>query len=161
MFHHYLLNYETKVVIDHKAFMYLVDKPKPSARLAQWLLLMEEFNLEIVHFKKLECEWPSKDLWRSHRCLKDARFNMLVWWMLMWKLCLKNIKTSFNTWITWKFCQGLQNLWKQGSYTRIKSIWSLEFICIFTEGMVEWCFEEGNRKKISSSTSAKNSWWVI
>jgi hypothetical protein len=53
MFHHYLLTYKTKVVIDHKASMYLVNKPKPSARLAQWFLLMEELNLEIVHFQKV------------------------------------------------------------------------------------------------------------
>jgi hypothetical protein len=53
MFHHYLWSYKTKVVINHKAFIHLVNKPKPSARLAQWLLLMEEFNLEIVHFQKV------------------------------------------------------------------------------------------------------------
>jgi hypothetical protein len=56
MFHHYLWSYKTKVVIDHKAFIYLVNKPKPSARLAQWLLLMEEFNLEIVHFQNVAIE---------------------------------------------------------------------------------------------------------
>ncbi len=32
---------------DHKALTYLVNKPNPSGRLAQWLLLMEEFDIDI------------------------------------------------------------------------------------------------------------------
>jgi len=34
-------------VTDHKALTYLVNKPNPSGRLAQWLLLMEEFDIDI------------------------------------------------------------------------------------------------------------------
>ncbi len=34
---------------DHKALTYLVNKPNPSGRLAQWLLLMEEFDIDIVY----------------------------------------------------------------------------------------------------------------
>jgi hypothetical protein len=34
---------------DHKALTYLVNKPNPSGRLVQWLLLMEEFDIDIVH----------------------------------------------------------------------------------------------------------------
>jgi len=36
-------------VTDHKALTYLVNKPNPSGRLARWELLMEEFNIDIVH----------------------------------------------------------------------------------------------------------------
>jgi hypothetical protein len=48
-FHHYLLGYKAKIVTDHKALTYLVNKPNPSGRLARWLLLMEEFDIDIVH----------------------------------------------------------------------------------------------------------------
>jgi len=37
-FRHYLLGYNAKFFIDHKALTYLVNKPNPSGRLAQWLL---------------------------------------------------------------------------------------------------------------------------
>jgi len=48
-FRHYLLGYKAKIVTDHKALTYLVNKPNPSGRLARWLLLMEEFDIDIVH----------------------------------------------------------------------------------------------------------------
>jgi hypothetical protein len=48
-FRHYLLGYKAKIVTDHKALTYLVNKPNPSGRLALWLLLMEEFDIDIVH----------------------------------------------------------------------------------------------------------------
>jgi hypothetical protein len=48
-FRHYLLGYKAKIVTDHKALIYLVNKPNPSGRLARWLLLMEEFDIDIVH----------------------------------------------------------------------------------------------------------------
>ncbi len=34
---------------DHKALTYLVNKSNPSGRLARWLLLMEEFDIDIIH----------------------------------------------------------------------------------------------------------------
>ncbi len=48
-FHHYLLGYKAKIVTDHKSLTYLVNKPNPSGRLARWLFLMEEFDIDIVH----------------------------------------------------------------------------------------------------------------
>ncbi len=48
-FHHCLLGYMAKIVTDHKALTYLVNKSNPSGRLARWLLLMEEFDIDIVH----------------------------------------------------------------------------------------------------------------
>jgi hypothetical protein len=48
-FHHYLLGYKAKIVIDHKALTYLINKSNPSGQLVQWLLLMEEFYIDIVH----------------------------------------------------------------------------------------------------------------
>jgi len=48
-FHHYLLGYKAKIVTDHKTLTYLVNKPNPSGRLVRWLLLMEEFDIDIVH----------------------------------------------------------------------------------------------------------------
>jgi hypothetical protein len=34
---------------DHKALTYMVNKPNPNGQLARWLLLMEEFDIDIVH----------------------------------------------------------------------------------------------------------------
>jgi hypothetical protein len=48
-FRHYLLGYKAKIVIDHKALTYLVNKSNPSGRLVWWLLLMEEFDFDIIH----------------------------------------------------------------------------------------------------------------
>jgi hypothetical protein len=48
-FRHYLLGYKAKIVTDHKALTYLVNKSNPSGRLVRWLLLMEEFDIDIVH----------------------------------------------------------------------------------------------------------------
>jgi hypothetical protein len=48
-FRHYLLGYKAKIVTDHKALTYLVNKPNPNGRLARWLFLMEEFDIDIVH----------------------------------------------------------------------------------------------------------------
>jgi hypothetical protein len=48
-FRHYLLGYKAKIVIDHKALTHLVNKSNPTGCLARWLLLMEEFDIDIVH----------------------------------------------------------------------------------------------------------------
>ncbi len=48
-FYHYLLGYKAKIVIDHKALTYLVNKSNVCDRLVWWLLLMEEFDIDIVH----------------------------------------------------------------------------------------------------------------
>jgi hypothetical protein len=48
-FRHYLLKYKAKIVTDHKALTYLVNKSNPSDCVARWLLLMEEFDIDIVH----------------------------------------------------------------------------------------------------------------
>jgi hypothetical protein len=48
-FRNYLLGYKAKIVIDHKALTYLINKLNPSGRLARWLLLMEEFDIDIIH----------------------------------------------------------------------------------------------------------------
>jgi hypothetical protein len=44
-----MLGYKAKIVIDHKALTYLVNKSNPSGWLACWLLLMEEFDIDIIH----------------------------------------------------------------------------------------------------------------
>jgi hypothetical protein len=48
-FCHYLLGYKAKIVTNHKALTYLVNKSNPSGRLARWVLLMEEFDIDIIH----------------------------------------------------------------------------------------------------------------
>jgi hypothetical protein len=48
-FYHYWLWYKAKIVTNRKALTYLVNKSNPSGRLIQWLLVMEEFDIDIVH----------------------------------------------------------------------------------------------------------------
>ncbi len=76
-------------------------------------------------------------------------------------LCLNNPKLTYFltscayhliTWLGETFCDFLQCFKRYMVKTNC-------FNCF--NAPLEWCFEEGNRKKISSSTSAKNSWWVI
>jgi gamma-glutamyltranspeptidase len=46
------LGYKARILIDHKALTYLVNKSNPSGQLAKWLLLMEEFDLDVIHHPK-------------------------------------------------------------------------------------------------------------
>ena len=48
---HYLLGYKVIFHTDHDSLKYLVNKPDLSGRLARWILLLQEFNIE-VKFKK-------------------------------------------------------------------------------------------------------------
>ncbi len=51
-FRHNLLGYKAKIVTDHKSLTYLVNKSNPSGSLARCLLLMEEFDIDIIHHAK-------------------------------------------------------------------------------------------------------------
>ncbi len=56
-FCHYLLGYKAKIVTDHKALTYLVNKPNLNGRLVGWLFFMEEFDIDIVHHPGREVAW--------------------------------------------------------------------------------------------------------
>ncbi len=43
------MGYKPKIVIDHKVLTYLVNKSNLNGRLAWWLLLMEELDIDIIH----------------------------------------------------------------------------------------------------------------
>ena len=47
-FRHYLLGYKVIFYTDHDSLKYLVNKPDLSGRLARWILLLQEFNYEVV-----------------------------------------------------------------------------------------------------------------
>ena len=47
-FRHYLLGYKVIFHTDHDSLKYLVNKPDLSGRLARWILLLQEFNYEVV-----------------------------------------------------------------------------------------------------------------
>jgi hypothetical protein len=51
-FRHSLLVYKAKIVTDHKALTYLVNKSNLNDQFVQWLFLMEEFDIDIVHRPK-------------------------------------------------------------------------------------------------------------
>ncbi len=48
-FRHYFLGYKAKIVTHHKSLTYLGNKSNLSGRFVRWLLLMEEFDIDIVH----------------------------------------------------------------------------------------------------------------
>ena len=47
-FRHYLLGYRIIFHTDHDSLKYLVNKPDLSERIARWILLLQEFNNEVV-----------------------------------------------------------------------------------------------------------------
>ena len=47
-FRHYLLGYKTIFHTDHDSLKYLVNKPDLSGRIARWILLLQEFNYEVM-----------------------------------------------------------------------------------------------------------------
>ena len=47
-FRHYLLGYPIVFHTDHDSLKYLVNKPDLSGRIARWILLLQEFNYEVV-----------------------------------------------------------------------------------------------------------------
>jgi hypothetical protein len=47
-FRHYLLGYKVIFHTDHDSLKYLVNKPDLSGRIARWILLLQEFNYEVV-----------------------------------------------------------------------------------------------------------------
>jgi hypothetical protein len=45
----YLLGTKATVVTDHQALIYLLNKLNATGRIAQWIILLQEFDLKIVH----------------------------------------------------------------------------------------------------------------
>jgi hypothetical protein len=47
-FRHYLLGKHFKMFIDHSSLKYLVNKPVLGGRIYRWLLLIQEFDFEVI-----------------------------------------------------------------------------------------------------------------
>ncbi|CAM6094694.1 unnamed protein product [Calypogeia fissa] len=47
-FRHYLLGYKVIFHTDHNSLKYMVNKPDLTGRIARWMLLLQEFNYEVV-----------------------------------------------------------------------------------------------------------------
>jgi hypothetical protein len=47
-FRHYLLGYKVIFYTDHYSLKYLVNEPDLSGRIVRWILLLQEFNYEVV-----------------------------------------------------------------------------------------------------------------
>jgi hypothetical protein len=47
-FRHYLLGYKVILHTDHNSLKYLVNKPDLTGRIVRWILLLQEFNYEVV-----------------------------------------------------------------------------------------------------------------
>ncbi|MCO5605014.1 hypothetical protein L7F22_059190 [Adiantum nelumboides] len=48
-FHHYLLGWHFFFHVDHSALLYLVHQQNLTGRLARWVLLLQEFEFEVIH----------------------------------------------------------------------------------------------------------------
>ena len=48
-FRHYLHGNRFKLVTDHSAITYMMKQPDPKGRLARWVVILQEFDFEVVH----------------------------------------------------------------------------------------------------------------
>ena len=48
-FQNYMLGNLIVIHVDHQAILYLVNKAEPVGRLARWILLLQEYDYNIVH----------------------------------------------------------------------------------------------------------------
>lgn len=48
-FRHYLFANHFVFYVDHEALLHLVNRPVVSGRIARWMLLLQEYDFEIVH----------------------------------------------------------------------------------------------------------------
>lgn len=48
-FRHYLLGNKVIFHVDHQALLYLVNKPELAGRLARWVMLLQEFDYQVIH----------------------------------------------------------------------------------------------------------------
>ena len=53
-FQQYLLNRKFTFYVDHSALLYLVHKQALTGRLAQWMLLLQEFDFDIQHRPRVQ-----------------------------------------------------------------------------------------------------------
>ena len=49
LFRHYLLGKKFTLHVDHVVLLYLVSKQSLTGKLAQWMLLLQEFDFDIQH----------------------------------------------------------------------------------------------------------------
>ena len=47
-FHHYITGYDIFIHKDHSAIRYLMNKPITNGRITRWILLMQEFNVNVI-----------------------------------------------------------------------------------------------------------------
>nr|XP_016486421.1 PREDICTED: uncharacterized protein LOC107806713 [Nicotiana tabacum] len=78
-FRPYLIGSKIIVYIDHAALMYLMEKKESKSRLIRWVLLLQEFDLEIREQKRTENQVADLG-WREPR--KRLRWKRL--WRLSW-----------------------------------------------------------------------------
>ena len=56
-FRHYLLCNQFILHVDHQALIYFVNKATLIAKMARWMLLLQEFNFEIKHTPGVKMSW--------------------------------------------------------------------------------------------------------
>ena len=48
-FKHYILVHHVVFYVNHQALLYLVNRPVVSGRIANWMLLLQEYDFEVVY----------------------------------------------------------------------------------------------------------------
>ena len=87
-FRTYLVRTKVTIYTDHSAIKYLISKKDVKPRLIKWILLLQEFNLEIKngkdtenqvvdHLSKLEADESTITKWDITKTFSNEQFWML------------------------------------------------------------------------------------
>ena len=69
---HYLLSQRFKLYTDNQALKYVINPRKPHVRIARWMCLLAEFDLEVVYRpgeKSSNADYPSRPLEEQKRMM--------------------------------------------------------------------------------------------
>jgi hypothetical protein len=167
-FRHYLLGYKVIFHTDHDSLKYLVNKPDLSGWIARWILLLQEFNYEVViKSGKANSNADYLSRQRSEESVADISAEFPDEFLDLPEVAvfhLNNeaesefldiinylVKSEFPDHFTREEKEVFQ--WKVAPYSLIKGI----LFKVGPDEQLRRCLEESDRKKVIESLHSGNS----